>query len=263
MEKITQRLIGTFVGAALGLGLGFLSLLLPEYQRTFLGTSLFVGCFAVIFLAGQCKVGPKKVIRRYAYATILCVLTFCICLLPFGLDEEPKWSRGVWRVCNVIVGCFLGALGSVAVCPKSTTDVLHEKTARQVKLAGEAAEAVLHLAADCLAGKVQVSRLADELIHSPLQTTQRWKMKRGSGLSEASSKLSTDADVALRKYEDAIADWSTSKTLFPLVRTRSSLEHLRWVCRLLDFYIIMKLTSVVFARFRQSLIRSTRVKVYN
>lgn len=219
MEKITQRLIGTFVGAALGLGCGFTSLLLPSFQRTFLACCLFVGTFGVIFLAGECKVGAKKVIRRYAYATILCELTFCICMLPFGLEENPKWARGVWRVCNVIVGCVLGALGSVTVCPKSTTDVLHDKTARQVKLAGEAAEAVLHLAADCLAGKVRVTRLADELIQSPLQTTQRWKMKRVlSGLSEASSKLSTDADVALRKYEDAIADWNASKSLFPLAK---------------------------------------------
>jgi len=219
MEKITQRLIGTFVGAVLGLGCGFFSLLLPSFQRTFLACCLFVGTFGVIFLAGECKVGAKKVIRRYAYATILCELTFCICMLPFGLDEDPKWKCGVWRVCNVIVGCVLGALGSVTVCPKSTTDVLHDKTARQVKLAGEAAEAVLHLAADCLAGKVRVTRLADELIQAPLQTTQRWKMKRVlSGLSEASSKLSTDADVALRKYEDAIADWNASKSLFPLAK---------------------------------------------
>ena len=223
VEKIAQRLVGTFVGAALGLGCGFASLLLLPYhrrQRAFLAGCVFAFNFGIIFLSGQCRVGPKRVIRRYAYATILCVLTFCICMLPFGLEEDPKWLRGVWRVVNVIVGCLLGALGSIVVCPKSTTDVLHDKAARQVKLAGEAAEAVLHLAADCFAGTVHVNRLADELINSPLQTTQRWKMKRmNSGyLSEASSKLSTDADVALHKYEDAIADWNASKALFPLAK---------------------------------------------
>lgn len=131
IEKIMQRLIGTFVRASLGLSCGFFSLwAFPTrtVAATFLAICVFVINFGVIFLAGQCKVGSKKVISQYAYDTILCVLTFCICMLPFGLDEDPKWSHGVWRVCNVIVGCLLGAAGSIVVCPKSTTAVLHDKT---------------------------------------------------------------------------------------------------------------------------------------
>jgi hypothetical protein len=42
------------------------------------------------------------------------------------------------------------------------------KTARQVTLAGEASEAVLHLAADSFAGKVEVRRLADGLMDASL-----------------------------------------------------------------------------------------------
>lgn len=223
IEKIIQRLLGTFIGATLGLSCGFFSITFLHtrpYQACFLGLCMLVGNFSIIFVAGSCKAGTKKVIRRFAYATILCVLTFCICMLPFGLDKERKWELGVWRICNVIVGCVLGALGSIVVCPKSTAAVLHEKAARQVHLAGEASEAVLHLAADLLAGKVQVNRLADELLDSPLQTTVRWKMKRVDSdlVSEASSKKSNDADVALKKYEDAIADWNASKALFPLAK---------------------------------------------
>ena len=73
IEKIIQRLIGTFVGAFLGLGCGFLSLLFPERvsQAVFLSICMFVFNFLIVFLAGQCKVGPLKVIRRFAYATIL------------------------------------------------------------------------------------------------------------------------------------------------------------------------------------------------
>ena len=167
MEKILQRLYGTFVGAALGLSLGFFSLwAFPDrsYQATFLGCCIFVVNFVVIFVAGQCRVGRVKVIRRFAYATILCVLTFCICLLPFGYDDDPKWKRGVWRIFNVIIGCILGAIGSIAICPRSTSAVLLDKTEKQVKLAGEASEAVLLSAAAALSGRVHVERLAEELL---------------------------------------------------------------------------------------------------
>jgi hypothetical protein len=221
MEKIAQRLIGTFIGAILGLSCGFAAIWIFKFdwvgQATFLAISQYVFLFGIIWIAGQAKVGRKKVIRSYAYATILCVLTFSICSVPFGLAENtknvPKWHMGIWRIFNVVVGCLLGAVGSIVIYSKSTMDVLHEKTARQVTLAGEASKAVLHLAADCLSGNVQVHRLADELLNSPLQTTQRWKLDPTNATSE---QKANDADVALQKYEDAIADWNASKALFPL-----------------------------------------------
>ena len=94
MEKIVQRLIGTFVGAVLGLSCGFASLLLlsnnnsnnnnnntsnPSISQTiFIACCMFLFCFLIVFLAGQCKVGRVKVIRRFAYATI-CKSTACRC----------------------------------------------------------------------------------------------------------------------------------------------------------------------------------------
>ena len=239
IEKIIQRLIGTFVGAALGLTCGFLSLVLWKtraQQATFLAFCLFVITFGIIFLAGQCKVGPLKVIKKFNYATILCVLTFCISMIPFGTPTtDPKWELGAWRVVNVMVGCALGALGSIVVCPKSTTDVLFEKTARQVRMAGEASEAVLHVASEFLSGRIQVNRLSDELLNTPLESEMRWKLTRSSSfISEVSSTAAMDGedhnsttakknttgatDVALKKYEDAIADWKVSKALFPLTK---------------------------------------------
>lgn len=72
IEKIIQRLIGTFVGAFLGLSCGFLSLLFPNpvYQSAFIAFCMFLINFSIVFLAGQCKVGRVKVIRRFAYATV-------------------------------------------------------------------------------------------------------------------------------------------------------------------------------------------------
>jgi Aluminium activated malate transporter len=231
VEKIFQRLIGTFFGAVLGLSCGFISLYFfhsRPYQASFLGCCMLVFNFLIVFFAGQCKVGGVKVIRKYAYATILCVLTFCICMLPFGCNNNPKWMKGVMRVVNVTIGCLLGAIGAIVVSPKSTAAVLHDKTARQVKLCGEAAEAVLAMAADHFAGNVVVQGLAEELVSAPLETTVRWSLRRvnSGNLSEPSITKSKNADVALQKFEDAMEDWKASKMLFPL--TRFDPFHLRF-----------------------------------
>ena len=222
IEKIVQRLIGTFVGATLGLSCGFTSIYLFESrnsQAVFLEVCMFIFNFGIIFAAGQAKVGAVKVIRKFAYATILCVLTFCICMLPFAVDADPKWETGVWRVINVVIGCFLGAIGSIIIAPKSTTAVLHDKAARQVKMAGDAAEAVLHTASDFFAGRIEVNRLADDLLETPLESTIEWKFLRSNSLvSNASEDSTARADIALKKYEEAIADWRLSKMLFPLAQ---------------------------------------------
>lgn len=222
IEKIVQRLLGTFLGAFLGLACGFASLVFTDHHLTqsiFLGTCVFIFNFLIIFVAGQFKVARDKVIKRFAYATILCVLTFCICILPFSENEDPKYGRAVSRVLNVVIGCIIGGLGSIIIVPKSTTDVLYAKASRQVSMAGEAAEAVLNVSADFFAGRIEVSRLADELLNTPLESELRWKLARSS--SSLSSLSTVDAgatDVALKKYEDAIADWRLSKMLFPLVK---------------------------------------------
>ncbi|KAL3942044.1 MAG: hypothetical protein SGBAC_003705 [Bacillariaceae sp.] len=223
IEKIIQRLLGTFIGAFLGLACGFASLLFTTTHLTqsiFLGTCVFIFNFLIIFIAGQFKVGRVKVIKRFAYATILCSLTFCICIMPFSMDEDPKWARALYRVLNVVVGCVVGALGSILIVPKSTTDVLYSKASRQVAMAGEAAEAVMHVASDYFSGRIQVNRLADELLNAPLESELRWRLSRSSSLGSFSSSRNNPGatDVALKKYEDAIADWRLSKMLFPLVK---------------------------------------------
>ena len=160
-----------------------------------------------------------------AIALPVCILTFCIALLPFATDPDPKYERALYRVMNVIVGCAIGALGSIVVCPKSTQDVLREKTVRQVDWAGDACCAVMELAADYLGGAIQIQRLADELVNTPLDTELQWKFKSSSAKSVnsrdsvmTSAKELGATDVALKKYEDAIADWKQCKLLFPLIK---------------------------------------------
>jgi hypothetical protein len=124
---------------------------------------------------------------------------------------------------NVIVGCAIGASGAIVVCPKSTQDVLREKTIRQVKMAGDACEAVMELAADYMGGKVKIRRLADELVSAPLDTDLKWRFQRSDSMHSQDSvvtemKRRGATDVALKKYEEAIADWKQCKMLFPLIK---------------------------------------------
>lgn len=126
----------------------------------------------------------------------------------------------MYRILNVIIGSAIGALGSIVIAPKSTTDVLYSKAYRQVTMAGEAAEAVMNVAADFFAGRIEVSRLADELLNAPLESELLWKFaSSSSSVSSRSTNVHNGAtDIALQKYEDAIADWRLSKMLFPLVK---------------------------------------------
>jgi hypothetical protein len=138
-------------------------------------------------------------------------------------QPDPKYERAVYRVMNVIVGCAIGASGAIVVCPKSTQDVLREKTIRQVKMAGDACEAVMELAADYMGGQVTVRRLADELVSAPLDTDLRWRFHRSDSIRSQDSVVTAmkrrgATDVALKKYEEAIADWKQCKMLFPLIK---------------------------------------------
>jgi Fusaric acid resistance protein-like len=225
IEKVMQRLIGTFVGAVIGLTCGFASIIVYDergdsrlQQSIFLGICFFAFNFLIVFLSGQVKVGGVTVLNRFSYATILCVLTFCICILPFASNSRPKWKHGVWRIINVIVGCILGAIGSIVIFPKSTNDVLFEKTTKQVRLAGEASEAVLQTAADYFAGRVTLKRWADEMVTQPLESSMRWKFKRSRSGPNDDSSVDLDVNVAMKKYEDAILDWRATKALFPIAK---------------------------------------------
>ena len=119
-------------------------------------------------------------------------------------------------------GLFAGAIGAIVVCPKSTQDVLREKTVNQVRMAGDACEAVMELASDYMGGGVAIRRLADELVNTPLDSELQWKFRDSDTFSSRDSTYTAmkqgATDVALKKYEDAIADWKQCKLLFPLIK---------------------------------------------
>lgn len=161
-EKSGQRLAGTLVGAALGLGCGFLSLGVRggrgvRAQAVFLGGCVAGVSFAVTSFA-TARVGGRagRLVERKSYATVLCLLTFTIALMPFYDASDRPWEKALYRVRNVLLGCVLGVALSCAVFPRPTVSILDAKIVRQIELAGEAAEAVLHTAADAFAEEVYV-----------------------------------------------------------------------------------------------------------
>ena len=81
LEKSVQRLLGTLVGAGLGLACGFLSLVVREAygiraQAICLGTFIALVSFVVCSYAVRTRVGQAKLIETKNYATILCMLTY-------------------------------------------------------------------------------------------------------------------------------------------------------------------------------------------
>lgn len=221
IEKSLQRLMGTIIGALLGLICGFLSLAMPHGapQAIFLACCIGVVTFGITFSTIQFRVGRTPIIQRYNYASILCLLTFGICILPFYVAEKSQWRKSVYRIANVLVGCLIGAFGSVVVLPRSTASILRKRIDRQITLAGEASEAVLHGAADVFSGKLRPLPLAAELRESRQHRVARLRRMRSRKSFRAVNinVVDEEGNLALEKYESAIQDWKESKKVFPLL----------------------------------------------
>lgn len=242
-EKMSQRWMGTMIGATLGFSCGMISITVPifknnprTYQSMFLAFCMLIVTFVVVTVAGLIRVGSTnvrrkshlsqpKLIDKYSYAVLLCMSTFCICMLPFSLDAEPKWKPAFWRVINVTIGCTIGAIGALIVCPRSTRKVVVLKTAHQYSLAGEASEAVLLTAAEAFSGRIQPQMLSQGILQQGSKKSaggrKKWRiLKRMDTSFDQHPKLHFDvsADDALEKYENAISDWKATKALFPLLQ---------------------------------------------
>jgi hypothetical protein len=240
-EKLMQRWLGTLIGATLGFTCGMISITVPilannprTYQAMFLAFCMLVVTFVVVTLAGLIRLGSAnirrksqlsqpKLIDKYSYAVLLCMSTFCICMLPFALDSEPKWKPALWRVINVSIGCTVGAFGAMIVCPRSTRQTISSKTAHQYSLAGEASEAVLLTAAEAFSGRIQPQMLSQGILQQGRKKGggPNWRILKRMDTSfnqHPSLHFDISADVALEKYENAISDWKATKALFPLLK---------------------------------------------
>ena len=94
-----------------------------------------------------------------------------------------------------------------------------EQIHRQIKLAGEASEAVLHEAADTFSGALECIALAEELLETPLQKSIRLQ-KQSSRMSFKGVKkdaIGLQGDKVLETYEAALKDWRVTKGVFGIL----------------------------------------------
>ena len=210
-EKTFQRVIGTVIGACLATACGFLSVLMPSFfsQALFIGT-----CIALLsFMLSFAMVQYKSSFGKYTYACLLCLLTFGIAILPFYTDEDPKWRLGAFRVANVIIGCGIGAAGALVCWPRSTKTMLRDKIQAQVKLAGEASDAVLVFASETFASRMNNVTQTRQLVSSAALSVRRTIGKCPPQDSEAPQQVN---NAAHEKYNQAIGDWKAVQNVFPL-----------------------------------------------
>jgi len=223
-------------------------------QSVFIIACIAVYTFLVCWAAVQYKVGGAKIIDRYNYACILSLLTFYICLLPFYSDQEPKWTKAIYRVTDVVMGCLMGAFLSITILPRSTVRILRHKMERKITLAGEASQAVLYYAADSFSENAYVVSHHEQEKHEEEQSTQQqaetddtksglgylepikasvrehishsrrpWRNQpqgaSGSNGIHNDTRESMDGDEkVLQKYESAIQDWRNIKTQLSILR---------------------------------------------
>ena len=162
IQKVTQRCIGTILGAFMGIGFGFLSTALLEQNST-RSQAIFLG--AVLGL--ESFLFPYFVERkgyRENYAALLTQVTFGLVLLSFYVYEEEdveSWERGISRIYNVFIGCTIGAICCLIIRPMSTKQAIIETLVMQMRSAGLSAERVFRDAYGSFADQEEPERFAD------------------------------------------------------------------------------------------------------
>lgn len=162
------------------------------------------------------RVGQARLIEKKNYATILCMLTFTICLVPFYSMSDKPWEKSMLRVRNVVIGCFLGVGLSMMVFPRPTVPILEEKLTKAVELAGESAEAVLHTAADVFAENAYQVPQEDG---PPLSSRKRMTVRRRKWRNaESDYSFEHGHDSVFAKCEVAMKDYKTTKARLGMLK---------------------------------------------
>lgn len=107
LDKGKQRLLGTVLGASLGIAL----LLIP---------SPLPGLIPLLTLLGIATATYATFATRYGYSALI----FGISLLLVVGDASHDLDIGLWRAFNVLLGTLLGILMTWLVLPQKATDVL-------------------------------------------------------------------------------------------------------------------------------------------
>lgn len=192
VQKMYERCLGTLVGAAIGVILGFIGFAASSndiHQAAFLGVLFAITSFIVPYVCDRTGF-------RASYAAKICLITVGVVSLSFltpSPDGSPDWQLGTSRAGNIVLGSFVGSF-SLLLWPKSTKNYVQDKVIAEMRFAGETANKVLHLAYDVFAHK---------------QTPPHWTV------CQRSEHL---ADEAFKSYDTAIKGWKSCVGLLPKLR---------------------------------------------
>lgn len=140
MKKSIERCLGTAVGAAAAIALGFISLPIgpgTRGQAAFLGLVLAVLFFALPYYFFKT--------RQFGYAQVLGLITGGFVALVF-YNESPNaqsWRLGCERTAALLTGCCVSLMVSTVVFPKSLEDILDHEMKTSMRNVGKAVRKLL------------------------------------------------------------------------------------------------------------------------
>lgn len=143
VKKSIERILGTILGASIGVGIGFLSLLFGQGTS---GQAAFLGVILAVFLFAWPYYCHKK--KTTGYMQVLTIATIGLISLAFYSLQDNPWWEGVWRAANVIIGCVISALVCIFVFPISLDKMLQDQFDLSMKHVGKAIRLLLEVAAN-------------------------------------------------------------------------------------------------------------------
>ena len=140
MKKSIERCLGTAVGAAAAIVLGFISLPIGPGSR---GQAAFLGLLlAVLFFALPYYFFKT---RQFGYAQVLGLITGGFVALVF-YNESPDvqaWRLGCERTAALLTGCCVSLIVSAVVFPKPLEDILDHEMKTSMRNVGLAVRMLL------------------------------------------------------------------------------------------------------------------------
>ena len=140
MKKAIERMLGTVVGAAAAIILGFISILIgpgTKGQAAFLGAMLAILFFALPYYFFKT--------RQFGYAQLLGSITFGFVSLVFynAIPNAQSWRLGCERTAALLVGCLVSLIVSAVVFPKPVEDIIRMEMNTSMRNMGKAVRLLL------------------------------------------------------------------------------------------------------------------------
>jgi hypothetical protein len=191
LKKLIERIAGTLLGAAMAFVVGYSAISIgnEKGQAVFLGFAFAVEGFLYPYLADRLG-------YRNSYGAVIGNMTFGLALSAFYVnqaDSQP-WIIPLYRVINVMLGCFIAAFVSLVVYPVSTKTLLVKLTTDLMASTGRNTEMTLQSASDSFV--------------------------RGTKLRPISELLSmvNDPDPVHKSYVKNLEGWKCCRLLTPILK---------------------------------------------